>query len=290
MPKSIAILTHENSGEIRGTRYYLAHLVDVWEQMGITIHVSAGCHYTPADMAILHVDTSVVGEEYLELAARYPVAINGRVKNILKSSFSDHILQKDATYQGRVIVKTDANYGGINEYLIGLKSNSSMNPEMGFERPWRKREILRSKDYPVFDSIKDVPQGVWKNKKLIVEKFLAERLDNGDYRIRGYLFFGQQELGMWYTSPNPVIKGGTSSDRGVLDSIPECLREVRREIGFDYGRFDYTEMDGRVVLFDINKTPALSSKALAVITEQKKNELAGAIVDEYRRHQSNSFL
>lgn len=279
MPKSIAILTHQERGQILSTRYYLAQLINVWKEMGINVHISDGRRYTPADAAILHVDTSVVGDEYLKLAARYPVAINGRVRSILKSSFSDHILKKDDTYPGRVIVKTDANYGGISEYLIGMKNDNSKNPEMELTRPWRKREILMSQEYPVFDSIRDVPCGVWKNKKLIVEKFQAEVMANGDYRVRAYLFFGQQELGMWFSSPDPVIKGGTSSDRGVLDEVPEKLREVRRETGFDYGRFDYTEIDGRVVLFDINKTPAFSDESLGLIPTQKTNEMAGAITE-----------
>ena len=279
MPKSIAILTNEHDGDLEGTKYYLTKLMDAWKQMGIAVHVSAGCHYIPADIAILHTDTSVVADEYLELATRYPLAVNGGVKSILKSTFSRLLLNEGDSYQGKVIVKTDANYGGITEYLIGSQSGGSMFPELDFERPWRKREILDSKNYPIFDSIKDVPHGVWRNKKLIVEKFLPERLENDDYRTRGYLFFGQQELGMWFASPDPVIKSSTSTSRGVLDSIPESLREVRRKAGFEYGRFDYTEVDGEVVLFDMNKTPALGDNSLSLISEQKGREFARAIFE-----------
>jgi hypothetical protein len=29
---------------------------------------------------------------------------------------------------------------------------------------------------------------------------------------------------------------------------------IRRELGFDYGKFDYGIVDGRVVLYDVNRT------------------------------------
>ena len=182
MPGSIAIITNEFNRKIEGSRYFLAYMVKYWKQQGIKVHVTAGCKYIPADLAFLHVDTSVVADEYIELGRRYPVALNGRVKSILKTSISKYLLKRDDHYSGPVIVKTDANYGGVNEFVNAAKSGHSawIDPEV--ERPWRKREILDSINYPVFQSLAEVPSGVWKNNKLIVEKFLPERLENGEYR------------------------------------------------------------------------------------------------------------
>jgi hypothetical protein len=34
---------------------------------------------------------------------------------------------------------------------------------------------------------------------------------------------------------------------------------MRARLGFDYGKFDYGIVDGQVVLYDVNRTPAASS-------------------------------
>ena len=277
MPKTIAIITNEFCDEILGSRYYLAKLMEVWQQQGIQVQVTAGPHYIPADIAFVHVDTTVVDTEYLDLASRYPVAINGGVKDISKSVISKNLLKRGDSYAGKVIVKTDANYGGVIEHGISLYAGKSISESRDLERPWRKRETLDSYNYPIFNSIQYVPNGVWKNKKLIVEKFLPERTENGDYLHRCYLFFGEQESSTWFAAPVPVVKGSTSTSRGVSDQVPEVLREARNAAGFDYGRFDYTQVDGEVHLFDMNKTPALGDMSQTLVSDQMTRRFADEI-------------
>ena len=36
--------------------------------------------------------------------------------------------------------------------------------------------------------------------------------------------------------------------------IPDDMKELRKKLGFDYGRFDYIEHNGKNVLLDVNKT------------------------------------
>ena len=277
MPGSIAIITNEFNSKIEGTRYFLAHLVSLWSQQGLKVHVTEGCNYIPADIAFLHVDTSVVADEYLELGKRYPVTLNGNVKSILKSTISKYLLKRGDPYPGPVIIKTDANYGGANEFVNAVRSGRRewIDPEV--ERPWRKREVMDSLNYPVLDSLSEVPTGVWKNKRLVVEKFLPERLENGDYRTGTYVFFGKQECAFWMTSPKPVVKSAVSNDLGLIDKIPQSLRQIRKTSGFDYGKFDYTEVDGEVIVYDMNKTPALGSKLVDIISNQKMRDLAGEV-------------
>jgi hypothetical protein len=277
MPESITIITNEFNSKIEGTRYFLAHLAKLWEQQGVKVHVSEGCNYIPADIAFIHVDTSVVADEYLELGKRYPVALNGTVKSILKSSISKYLLKRGDPYTGPVIVKTDANYGGANEFVNAVKSGHSgfIDPEV--ERPWRKREVMDSLNYPVFKSLSEVPSGVWKNNKLVVEKFLPEQLENGNYRLCTYVFLGEQECALWMTSPEPVLKSAVATDAGMIDEIPQSIREIRKASGFNYGKFDYTEVDGEIIVFDMNKTPALGSNLVSLIPSQTMNDLANEI-------------
>jgi hypothetical protein len=278
MPKSITIITNEFNSKIEGTRYFLAQLIKLWDQQGLKVHVSGGCNYIPADIAFLHVDTSVVADEYLELGQRYPVALNGNVKSILKSNISKYLLNQDDSYTGRVIVKTDANYGGANEFVNATRSGRLgwIDPEI--ERPWRKREVMDSVNYPIFNSLSEVPNGVWKNNKLVVEKFLPERLDNGNYRCCTYVFFGNQESAFWMSSPKPVVKSTVATDGGLIEEIPQSIREIRKSSGFDYGKFDYTEVDGEVIVYDMNKTPALGRISFDMISNQKLKILANEIM------------
>jgi hypothetical protein len=41
--------------------------------------------------------------------------------------------------------------------------------------------------------------------------------------------------------------------------VPDELREMRKSLGFDFGKFDYAIVDGRVVLYDANRTPAVGN-------------------------------
>lgn len=277
MPQSIAIITNEFNHKIDDSRYFLALLVKLWKQQGIKIDVTAGCNYIPAGLALLHVDTTVVPDEYLALGQRYPVALNGRVKDILKTSISKYLLKRDDPYPGPVIVKTNANFGGFNEFINATRSGQSTWYDPDLERPWRKREIMDSLNYPIFDKLADVPSGVWKNDKLIVEKFLPERLANGDYRCCIYIFFGEQEFAAWFSSPRPVIKSVVATDMGVLDEIPQAIREIRKASGFNYGKFDFTEVNGEIFVYDMNKTPAFGSEIRNLISTQKLNDFANEI-------------
>ena len=277
MIKSIAVLTHEIDDNITASPYFLAYLIKEWEQLGIKVHLVSGYNFVPADIAILHVDRSVVGEKYLELASRYPVTVNCAVKDISRTKFSPNLLNSKDRYNGPVILKTDANYGGLPEQRDQWLSGNSSPLMEGVQRPWRKVEYLESSNYPVYEHLNKVPQGVWHNHKLVVEKFLPERLDSGEYRLRTYLFFGKKEFGMWYTSSDPVIKFGNASAMGRLESIPDSLRETRKARGFDFGRFDFTLVDGKAVLFDMNKTPVTGQQGQALIPAHEQLAFANEI-------------
>jgi hypothetical protein len=40
-----------------------------------------------------------------------------------------------------------------------------------------------------------------------------------------------------------------------VNDIPDDLRRWRRELGFDFGKFDYAIVEGKTVLYDANRTP-----------------------------------
>jgi hypothetical protein len=55
----------------------------------------------------------------------------------------------------------------------------------------------------------------------------------------------------------PTVKGSTTFSRKQDDYVPEDLRQLRRKMGFDYGKFDFAIVDGTTILYDINRTPTV---------------------------------
>ena len=98
-----------------------------------------------------------------------------------------------------------------------------------------------------------MPGGVWRNSNLVVQRFAAER-DGNEYCCRHWVFFGNQEVSRRSLSPDPIVKVSGKLEP-ISDPVPQELRAIRAQLGFDYGKFDYGIVDGEVVLYDTNRTP-----------------------------------
>lgn len=260
----IAILHHKHTDPEKAP-YLLNLCCRNWIQQGHSvIHMNGvGGPLPAADLLILHVDLTMVPQEYVHAAEHYPVVINRSVIDISKPAFSEVIIGPDDTYLGPVIVKTSNNYGGLPERRI-----NNLNGKRGLDnivqklwqqfewlKPWRRVEWLTN--YPIFESVQKVPQGIWQNEHLVVEKFLPECGSDGHYRVREWVFLGDREIHFMNISREPVVKGTNTYRRKYLpaDEVPIELRTIRSKLGFDYGKFDYGINNAVPVLYDINKTP-----------------------------------
>ena len=58
-------------------------------------------------------------------------------------------------------------------------------------------------------------------------------------------------------SSRPIVKAANIVRRDYDLPIPDKLRAMREELGFDYGKFDYVVADGEVALLDANRTPTV---------------------------------
>lgn len=240
MIKRLVILVHRHDAfEKKG--YFLREMARVWEQNGLSVRVLNGpAPDTDADLAILHVNWTVVPEDYLAFIRRYPRVLNGRVQDISKRFISRNLVECGDGWQGPVIVKTNRNHGGL--------------PEARQTEPETTR--LTVPDYRVFDSSNQVPEEVWRDGDLVVERFLPERRD-GYYCLRTWTFLGDKEMNSLSYSARPIIKSGSVVRREIVSEVPNEIRSLREELGFDFGKFDYAIVDGRAVLYDANRTPAL---------------------------------
>ena len=76
------------------------------------------------------------------------------------------------------------------------------------------------------------------------------------------------------TIPTMVVSRVTSS---------ADLRTMRAPLGFDYGRFDYRIVEGKVVLYDVNRTqgrsanPKLHTDTVEVLSKELR-----AILEQFR--------
>lgn len=284
---TLAILLHERDRDFEKSPYLIQPMLQQWQARGFrTITLRGIQRYEPADLLIPHLDLTVTPPEYADFFQRYPRVLNRHVLDIAKSSFSANLLRDGDAYTGPAIIKTNGNYGGKPDKQLGaigprplaarlLWPFIKLRHRLTGAHTWRYLEQMPPDDYPVYESLRDVPRGAFKNPHLVVEKFMAERIGE-DYCLRYYGFLGDRETSLLLKSRNRVAKGASIHDVEECP-IQEELRAMRRQLKFDYGKFDYVLRDGRVVLFDINRTPSSTVLKRFNLYEPVAQHLAGGI-------------
>jgi hypothetical protein len=251
----IVIIEHRFQSRLK--RRYLAHSLGVfWRQRGHEVVLHGGIENPPeGDLALLHVDLTVVPPPYRRVLERYPRVLNRAVLDVSKRLISRQLVAgPDDPWDGPVLVKTDANYGGLPE--LGLRTLAG---RAGV--PTAIPEGVALESYTVFPSPGAVPPAVWTTPALIVERFLPER-DGRGYYMRHWTFLGDRERSNRYRAEVPIIKASDILD-GEPVPVPDDMRAWRARLGFDFGKFDYVLHDGRCVLLDVNRTPGSPDEMIA---------------------------
>ena len=238
--------------------YIIHYFADVWRAEGHAVLFSFGVgEFLPADIALLHVDLSIVPEAYLEHAGRYAIALNARVRDIRKSAFSRQLVGANDTYDGPVIVKSDLNCAGRPERTLRRAEaarRSAMHRVLNRWQEWRQGVRSLSQPYRVYDSLAAVPPALRRDRRFVVERFLPEQDDAG-YHLRVYHFLGDRSSCARLTGQTAIVTGASARTITPIEPHPEIVA-LRHRLGFDYGKFDYVMHDGQPVLLDVNKTTA----------------------------------
>jgi hypothetical protein len=246
--KHVVILVHRH-GSFDEPLYYLREIAELWRASGIDVTVLYGPRPgVKADLAILHVDLTVTPDDHLDFMRQFPAAINAAVADISKRAISANLVKSGDGYDGPVIVKTNRNAGGYMEAFLAARGLMPRSPTRSPTCP--------PDQYPILKSARDVTQAVWDHPDLVVEKFLPEFRD-GCYCLRNWVFLGDKEIHAVMLSKHPIVKSTNMLRRQPLGEVPDALRQMRRRMKFDFGKFDYVMVDGRVVLYDANRTPGL---------------------------------
>lgn len=258
--RRIAILMHESDSDRSKSHYLITYLAEHWREDGHIVTFLFGTrNFVPADIIIVHVDLSVVPKEYLEFARAYPRVVNGDVHDIRKSRYSPGLLAADDTWSGAVIVKTNNNYAGIpeRERRVGGDQRTIRTGALSTQHEPAIDYPRHPLEYPLFGRLAEVPRGYFDNPEFVVQKFIPE-IDHGLYCVRFVSFLGDRHNCIRLKGRHPIVNGATSekTDPG-LDPHPEIMA-LRKQLHFDYGKFDYVVVDGHAILLDANKTTGYS--------------------------------
>lgn len=264
---TIVILEHLMQRDI-GIPYLAHDLAERWRAAGHTVLLHHGTgEPPPGDAALLHLDLTRVPDGYLPLLARYPKVINGAVLDTAKTLFSRHLLARDSTWRGPVIVKTAANAGGRAEQALHQRARAA-----GVASDIADTPVMSG--YPIYPSLADVPDSLWAMRGLVMERFLPEQ-EGEHYFLRTWNFLGDRDLSSRWRATEPIVKADAFIGRQDVE-VPEPIREARVRMGFDFGRFDYVRHAGEWVLLDVNRTPTAPS-SIAEARRAQFDALAGGI-------------
>lgn len=280
------VIHHEKQPAWTEDLFLISWLARRWREWGLDVrHMYGTDDFPSGDLAILHVDLSVVPDSYLELARHYPRRVNFGLTDIRKRKVSRNLVGKHDDYRGPVVVKTDLNHGGTPESLIGILRPpppltwlQRCKRRLGIKDP---RRIRVPADYIVYERKTRVPSWVFDDPSLVVERFLPER-HGDDFYHRRYLFFGEAERNEIWAGPVPLHASDGTTDRYWTEPVPPGLRELRSAFSADYGKIDYVLREGQVVLLDVNRTPTGSVSSRDPVDARRTREVADSLAQGIR--------
>ncbi|MGE0598379.1 MAG: hypothetical protein AB7J35_00965 [Dehalococcoidia bacterium] len=254
MGSTVVVVTGPGHPKLLESDYVLRHVVDFWKPRGVRFELATDPKVAPpGDVAWQHLDVTTVDERYRELLNRYPRSINGEAISIAKRGTVTHLVERDDDWPGPVLIKTDRNFGGRGEdWAHGwtLLRHPLVHSFLD-HLPARISGRMDPAKYPIFQSKSDVPTWVWRDRRFVVQRFLAER-SGGAYAIRRWFFFGPESFAYRALAGAPIVMGDGHSEWTKLAAVPSELAQLRQGMHLDFGKIDYAEVDGDVVVYDVN--------------------------------------
>lgn len=229
-----------------------------WKKSGHRI-TSGPTNLVDTDVCICHWDRTVVPKDFLPENPDGKICLNFDILDISKRNYSALELKENSNWNGEVIIKSNFNCFGVLEWNMKKKSLLERIRKSLSVKYWKYVRMLPPKTYPVLENIEQVPNWVWSDPDLLVEKFMPER-EGEFYCLRSWLFFGNRGYLFRLFSHDKVIKVKNTVHYEFLDSEPPPeLVDFRRKHQIDFGKLDYVVIDGKAIVVDLNKTPTMGS-------------------------------
>lgn len=241
--------------------YLIAKLGWHWTRMGHKFTAGPVDQVGPdVDLAILHMDRTRIDSQSIPPNPSGRPLLNSAVLDISKRSFSSNRVSQDDPWDGEVIIKSNLNCFGLPEWNHGSPGFFLRGRRRLARKHWQLARMLPPGAYPVLPRITAVPGWVWNDPEVIVERFIPERED-GLYCLRGWVFFGTRSYTYRMFSSEKIVKVASIVRHEFLGEPPPELVAFRQARNWDFGKFDYVEVDGRPILLDINKTPTTAGSS-----------------------------
>lgn len=245
-----------NQREVQQKAHLIRTLALIWASTGYTVTFGTTVP-EGADLAIVHIDRSRLTHVQICPQLDFSRVVNGGALDITKRKVSQQLVDRCSNWDGPVIIKTDANAHGAEEYALERPDLPRLARILAARvLPWQWVRELPLRRYPILERLDDVPEWVWQDPRLVVERFLPE-MEDGAYVLRVWVFLGKKEFAMKIISTDPVVKSRNVIGMEMLVDVPDEVREQRRALNLDYGKIDYVMHFGRPVVLDANKTPVL---------------------------------
>ncbi len=239
----------------------LRGVIPFWQAEGHEVQVQLGWDSSPpADIVIPHIALSVLPQAAIAMLSRYPNVVSRRVTDIRKRRVSSNLLDRSRDWPGPVIVKTDANFGGV---IDRMRQPQPVWPIDLAQRAYRRFFPLSPPHhgrYQIYESIAAVPARTWRDTSLVVERFLPER-DGDLFVIRQAIFLGTSSLTRTQWCRAPLDKGRDKMLKREIvygPLVPELAGFCAR-FGVEFGKIDYTAPDGKPAILDVATTPSARS-------------------------------
>jgi hypothetical protein len=212
------------------------------------------CSKDVGQRAFLHVDLTELPKPLKEIDRHYPRCVNGHAITISRLLYTKARLLQGDDYVGPVIAKTALNSRGLPEFRFNMSRNGASIPVHMLKQIGIRAYIAQvCPMYRVYPSISDVPDRVWTDPRLIVERFLPRCLDLPVVKHR-FDFFYDVELNMRSTYGSLLCEPETVISTETVAMVPAEVAAVRRTLNLDFGAIDYFVIKDEVFVIDANKT------------------------------------
>lgn len=273
----VLVLSHSEDSVGPQSGFLINHMARLFTESGLAVGFQKGLSRSPRARTIINqVDLTVTPRPYIRLLERYPAAINGGLLDISKRLVCrGHLVTPGDGYRGPVIVKTGLNYGGKPEQRL-RRRRGILGRTVARLFSSHVPTVLEPEQYLIHSTPDLVPAEVWTDPDLVVQRFYEDRDENGLYRNRHWYVFGDRSFHVMVASREPVIKGSNIVDRQFLEvSTPPELETLRKDMGVDFGRFDYIMANGTAIVLDVNRTPSINPRICALYGDQLRDLAQG---------------
>ena len=196
--------------------------------------------------AFVHVDLTTIPAPFTWVSGFYPRCLNGRSISVARDLYSTARLLPSDESSGPAIVKTLLNHRGLPELM-----HAATERRLG-----RLDNALRDRvcpKYQIYASIKDIPDIVWEDSGLIVERFVPDSLGLPIVKYR-HDFMLDIELNTRAEFNDLLCNPGSLIRLDFTEGVPQEVYDVRRRLKLDFGSIDFFVVTNHATVIDVNKT------------------------------------